>query len=67
MVQDKIYQSYHININYNESDKKLTATAVFRFAGCNGTTLVMNKPGNVELGEEELKVDSSNFRGTFNA
>lgn len=63
VAQNKIYQSY--NISYSENDEKLSATAVFRFAGSNGTTLVLNKPSKVELDDELLKVDSSEFRGAY--
>lgn len=63
VAQDKIYQSY--NITYSEGDEKLSATAVFRFAGENGTTLVLNKPSKVELDDEVLIVDSSEFRGAY--
>jgi hypothetical protein len=63
VAQDKIYQSY--NISYNEGDEKLSATAVFRFAGSNGTTLVLNDPSKIELDSEQIKVDSSKFRGAF--
>ncbi|MBI1779887.1 MAG: hypothetical protein HYR66_00695 [Sphingobacteriales bacterium] len=63
VAQDKIYQSY--NISYSENDEKLSATAVFRFAGSNGTTLVLNDPGKVELDDELIKVDSSKFRGAY--
>lgn len=63
VAQDKIYQSY--SISYSENEEKLSATAVFRFAGPNGTTLVLNDPGKVELDDELIKVDSSKFRGAY--
>ncbi|RTL59550.1 MAG: hypothetical protein EKK37_07215 [Sphingobacteriales bacterium] len=63
VAQDKIYQTY--NISYNENDEKLSATAVFRFAGSNGTTLVLNDPSKAALDDEVIKVDSSKFRGAY--
>lgn len=63
VVQDRIYQSYQIE--YNENDEKLSATAVFRFAGSNGTTLVLNDPAKIQLDDEIINVDSSKYRGAF--
>ena len=63
VAQDKIYQEY--NVSYAEGDEKLTASAVFRFAGSNGTTLVLNKPSKVELDDELIKVDSNDLSGAF--
>jgi hypothetical protein len=63
VAQDKIYQEY--TLLYNEGDETVIASAVFRFAGVNGTTLVLNKPAKIELDNEELKVDSNHFRGAY--
>lgn len=63
VVQDKIYQSYIIS--YNEKDQNLSASAVFRFAGPDGTTLVLNKPSRLELDSEVLRVNSNDFRGAY--
>ena len=63
VAQDKIYQSF--NVNYKEGDEKVNAAAVLRFAGPNGTTLVLSKPSKIELDNETLKVDSADLRGAF--
>lgn len=63
VAQDKIYQEF--SVNYKEADDKINLTAVFRFAGPNGTTLVLNKPSNVKLDDELLKVDSTDLRGAY--
>lgn len=63
VAQDKIYQSY--TVNYFEQNNKLTIFAQFRFAGPNGTTLVLNKPSEVSFDNNILKVDSSTGRGSF--
>jgi hypothetical protein len=63
VAQDKIYQEY--TLLYNEGDETVIASAVFRFAGINGTTLVLNEPAKIELDNEELKVDSNHFRGAY--
>jgi len=61
--QETIYQQY--DITYDENDNKTELVAQFRFAGVNGTTLVLNKPSKFELDGIELKVDSNDFSGAF--
>ncbi len=63
VAQDKIYQSY--NINCFEKDNQLEVFAQFRFAGSNGTTLVLNKPSQVSFDNKILRVDSTTGRGSF--
>lgn len=61
--QETIYQQY--DVTYDENDNKTELVAQFRFAGVNGTTLVLNKPSKFEVDGIELKVDSNDFSGAF--
>lgn len=63
VAQDKIYQDY--NINYFEKNNELSLFAQFRFAGSNGTTLVLSKPSQISFDENLLSVDSTTGRGSF--
>jgi hypothetical protein len=63
VAQDKIYQQY--TIRYNEGDSKYTAKAQFRFAGRNGTTLVLNKPAYLQYDMMRIEVDSTKYSGAF--
>lgn len=63
VAQDKIYQYY--KISYTEGDEKFKAKAQFRFAGSNGTTLVLASPANISFDYQPIKVDSSKFGGAF--
>lgn len=60
---DKIFQQYSISLD--EEDSNVTVFAQFRFAGEEGTTLVLNKPSRVLFDGEELGLDSSAFTGAF--
>jgi len=57
VAQDKIYQRY--NVRYNEGNDNVAVHAKFRFAGSNGTTLVLSKPSQLAFDNEVIKVDSS--------
>lgn len=61
--QDKIYFDY--NVYYLEGDAQAEMTFTFRFAGMNGTTLVLSDPSRVELDGQRLKADSSSMGGAF--
>jgi len=61
--QDKIYQKYRIR--YNEGNDKANIFAQFRFAGSNGTTLVLSKPSQLAFDGEIVKVDSSGGSGAY--
>jgi len=61
--QETIYQQY--DVDYSESDNKIEVVAQFRFAGVNGTTLVLNEPSKFECDGKTLGVDSSDFAGAF--
>lgn len=61
--QDKIYMDYRIS--YTEGDDQVALNFQYRFAGPAGTTLVLNKPSQVKLDGEILKVDSSEYGGAY--
>jgi hypothetical protein len=61
--QDKIYQSY--TINYAEGNSNAEIYCQFRFAGKNGTTLVLNEPSQVQFDGTKIKVDSSETGGAY--
>ena len=63
VAQETIYQQY--NVSYKEGDDIATVIARFRFAGEDGTTLVLNRPGSVQFDGVALSVDSSDFEGAF--
>lgn len=61
--QETIYQEYQFA--YNESDKEAGLFSQFRFAGENGTTLILNSPSKIEYNGVTLGVDSNGFAGAF--
>ena len=63
VAQDKIYQSY--SITYTEGNTNAAIYCQFRFAGKNGTTLVLNNPSRVQFDGEQLHVDSSAGAGAY--
>jgi hypothetical protein len=63
VVQDKIYQEY--NINYTEGNTNAEVFCQFRFAGSDGTTLVLNAPSQLQFDGEVLKVDSNTTSGAY--
>ncbi len=63
VTQDKIYQSY--TISYTEGETNAEIFCQFRFAGNNGTTLVLNNPSQVQLDGEKLNADSSTGAGAY--
>lgn len=63
VAQDKIYQSH--SISYNEGDPTAEVFSQFRFAGRNGTTLVLSSPSQLQLDGETIKADSSDYGGAF--
>jgi len=63
VAQDKIYQDY--SISYSEGDSNAEIYCQFRFAGKNGTTLVLNKPSEVQFDGEKLPVDSAAASGAY--
>lgn len=63
VAQDKIYLQY--SIKYSEGNDKASIFAQFRFAGKNGTTLVLSKPSLLAFDNDIIKVDSSAVSGAF--
>jgi len=61
--QSEIYQSD--SVSYNAGDMELSARVTFRFAGSNGTTLLLVKPSTVLFNNEEMPMDHGSFAGTF--
>ena len=61
--QDKIYMDYQLS--YNEAEEDITFNSQFRFAGPDGTTLVLTEPSQVQIDAEKLQIDSSEFSGAF--
>jgi hypothetical protein len=61
--QDKIYQAY--TISYAEGNSNAEIFCQFRFAGKNGTTLVLNEPSQVQFDGIKIKVDSSDAGGAY--
>jgi hypothetical protein len=58
-----IYQGY--DITYKEGEEKVKVFAQFRFAGQNGTTLVLSKPSSIAFDGQGLTVDSSAVTGAY--
>ena len=49
----------------DEGNDDITVMLQYRFAGKNGTTLVLENPSKVELDGDSIKVDSSNMDGAY--
>ena len=52
-------------VSGEENNDSVTCMAQFRFAGSNGTTLVLNEPSNIRLDGIEIGVDSNDAMGAF--
>lgn len=63
VAQDKIYQ--HYQVSYAEGNEKVSLYAQFRFAGSNGTTLVLTKPSQLSFDDATIKVDSGSVSGAY--
>jgi hypothetical protein len=63
--QAAIYQDYKIVYEEGVNDDQVEIWSQFRFAGADGTTLVLTKPSSVTLDGKNIKVDSSDFTGAF--
>ncbi len=63
VAQDKIYQRY--DISYTEGEKDFHVKAQFRFAGSDGTTLVLSDPSFVQFDQQRMKLDSGKFVGAY--
>lgn len=58
-----IYRGY--DISYAEGNDRVRTVCQFRFAGGNGTTLVLNKPAILSLDGDSLYLDSTVFDGAY--
>ena len=63
VAQDKIYQSHAVN--YTEGNETAEVFSQFRFAGRNGTTLVLSQPSQLKFDGETIKVDSGDYSGAY--
>lgn len=63
VTQEKIYQSY--TVNYTEGDETAEVFCQFRFAGRNGTTLILSSPSKLLFDGENIKVDSGDYSGAY--
>lgn len=61
--QDKIYLQYYIS--HTEGAHDVDVKCTFRFAGQNGTTLVLSPGSSVELDGEKMKADSGFTSGAY--
>ncbi len=61
--QDEINQGYFME--YDEAKDKTEITAFFRFAGPNGTTLILDAPGKVEMNGEKLDLKETKDAGAY--
>ncbi len=63
--QETIYQYYGISYDENENGGQAVIFAQFRFAGEDGTTLVLTKPSKITFDGSIIKVDSNDNSGAF--
>jgi hypothetical protein len=63
--QATIYQDYKIVYEEGVDDDLVEVWSQFRFAGDDGTTLVLTKPSNITFDGQPIKVDSSDLTGAF--
>ncbi|MDT8308783.1 MAG: hypothetical protein RQ866_04580 [Bacteroidales bacterium] len=61
--QSEIYQFY--SVEYDASEKVLTAFAQFRFGGANGTTLSLTAPSEVDFNDIKMPLEQGLLRGAF--
>lgn len=60
---ETVYMDYHIY--YTEGEDSVKCFLQYRFAGEDGTTLVLSAPSKVTIDNEDAKVDSSDFSGAY--
>ena len=60
---DAVYFDYKIWAD--DGKEEATVNLQYRMGGPNGTTLILDKPANVLLDDEPLKLDSSKFSGAY--
>lgn len=61
--QDEICQTYFVT--YNQAEDLTEVTAFFRFAGPNGTTLVLSEPSTIKMNGEEMAFNQTDASGAF--
>jgi hypothetical protein len=61
--QDEICQTF--SISYDEKTDKTQVVSFFRFAGPDGTTLILDDPSKVELNGSAIEAKRTNGRGSF--
>ncbi len=60
---ETVYMDYAVD--YTEGDDSVTCFLQYRFAGENGTTLVLTNPSKTTIDGKEIMVDSSGFTGAY--
>ncbi|CAN5393444.1 hypothetical protein BH10BAC2_BH10BAC2_49870 [soil metagenome] len=60
---ETVYMDYYIR--YTEGENSVNCLLQYRFAGENGTTLVLSSPSKVSIDGKEIKADSSEFSGAY--
>lgn len=60
---ETIYLYY--TVSYDNGDDSVSCYLQYRFAGENGTTLVLNSPAGVSIDDIDIPVDSNNISGAF--
>jgi hypothetical protein len=63
VAQNKIYQQY--DVRHDEGEPSVMVKATLRFAGKNGTTLVLDAPSSIRFDGKEVQVDSTKMEGAF--
>lgn len=62
---ETIYQDYTVTYDEADNDPQVKIWSQFRFAGSNGTTLVLTKPSSIAFDGQNIKVDSSEYTGAY--
>lgn len=60
-----IYQDYKIVYKEGANDDQVEIWGQFRFAGDDGTTLILTNPSSITFDGLKIKVDSNEFAGAF--
>lgn len=60
---ETVWQQY--NVLYDEADDSVVCHAQFRFAGANGTSLILDSGSNLMLDNKLLQVDNSSSGGAY--
>ncbi len=60
---ETIYMNY--SVDYKEGDDSVNCFLQYRFAGSNGTTLVLSSPSKVAIDGAEINADSATLSGAY--